>query len=350
MLLLLLVNLARLTMALSSGMTNLPPTKTSTPKKTNKDDATRRAIVVTGATGRVGSRLVRRLLSSSSSNDVFVTALVRDAAKARSMFGDDPSSSSLSLSIVEVDLGRDREGIETALRDVARSSSSSSVGLFVACGNGPQQIDVERNIIDAAAEVFREETESDFFCVKLSTAAPLVEGSIGYGADHAVVEARLNKAFSDTKRCCVLRPHLFAQMLRPEVGGPIMGVDLANDDGEARHVLADRPMAVVDVDDVAACAAFILSAPDRRARHGGAAYELTGPRLVTIANEVARALRPSAIVRPLAVSDLGLPPAVAERLAPFLETLGSYDAVTDDVERILGRPATSVEEALSRPP
>ncbi|SNT32957.1 Uncharacterized conserved protein YbjT, contains NAD(P)-binding and DUF2867 domains [Streptosporangium subroseum] len=112
--------------------------------------------------------------------------------------------------------------------------------------------------------------------------------------------------------------------------------------------------APVAVDDVARVVATVLRDP---APHIGHAYELTGPRMADMtemAEEFSRALgRPVAYVdvplerwRAEVLAKAGLPPHVEQHLATVLIRLhqeNRYDGASDDVERVTGVPAQTVE-------
>ena len=89
-------------------------------------------ILVTGATGNVGSRVVHELRGRG----VPVRAFVRDRDKAAGMLGGD----------VELAIGDfgDPGSIRAALDGVD--------GVFLACSNQPQQVEHETRVIDAAEE------------------------------------------------------------------------------------------------------------------------------------------------------------------------------------------------------
>ena len=90
---------------------------------------------MSGATGRVGSAVVRSLIAKRGSADgIFV--LVRDVEKARSMHGD----------VQCLDAAYDDQ---TAL-DAAFASLPSGFRLFVACNNSPAQAQLEGNLCRAA--------------------------------------------------------------------------------------------------------------------------------------------------------------------------------------------------------
>jgi uncharacterized protein YbjT (DUF2867 family) len=109
----------------------------------------------------------------------------------------------------------------------------------------------------------------------------------------------------------------------------------------------------VAVEDVARVAATVLRDPTR---HIGHVYELTGPRSVDMtemAEEFSRALgSPVSYVdvpleqwRAEVLAKVGLPPHTEEHIATMarLHRENRYDRATDDVQRVTGIPARSVE-------
>lgn len=109
----------------------------------------------------------------------------------------------------------------------------------------------------------------------------------------------------------------------------------------------------VAVEDVARVAATVLRDP---APHIGHVYELTGPRSVDMtemAEEFSRALgSPVSYVdvpleqwRAEVLAKVGLPPHTEEHIATMarLHRENRYDRATDDVQRVTGIPARSVE-------
>uniref|UniRef100_A0A7S4N6D2 NAD(P)-binding domain-containing protein n=1 Tax=Odontella aurita TaxID=265563 RepID=A0A7S4N6D2_9STRA len=336
----------------------------------------RPTVVVTGATGRVGSRLVRALLREDAPN-VDVVALVRDAAKARSMFalpsaspGDDEGEEGTaplppSLSVLEADYG-DASAVEAALAEAAEKcggGESSPLRLFLACGNVPNQPQLELNVARAACD------RGADFCVKLSTASPLLEdgsestthgkkkeGSMGYG--HSAVEAVLRKELSDRgMKAAILRPNIFMQ----QIADPgLFGLDDLRDSDQASHPFAERGVSMIDCEDVAACAAAMLSgdANTKPAEtFGGKVFDLTGPEAVELGNgsvfeQALSSVRPRPVrIEPCTVSDrleaCGIPPGPgSDSLHSFLDTIGSYSDVTDTVPTLLGRPARSARDFI----
>ncbi|MGZ4589100.1 MAG: NmrA family NAD(P)-binding protein, partial [Mycobacteriaceae bacterium] len=109
----------------------------------------------------------------------------------------------------------------------------------------------------------------------------------------------------------------------------------------------------VAVDDVARVVATVLRDP---APHVGHVYELTGPRtldMVGVAEEFSRALgRSVAYVdvpldrwRAEVLAQAGLPPHTEQHIATMarLHQENRYDRATNDVERLTGVPAQTIE-------
>jgi uncharacterized protein YbjT (DUF2867 family) len=109
----------------------------------------------------------------------------------------------------------------------------------------------------------------------------------------------------------------------------------------------------IAVDDVARVVATVLRDP---APHIGHVYELTGPRTVDmteVAEEFSRALgRPVSYVdvplgqwRTEVLAKAGLPPHTEQHIATMarLHRENRYDRTSDDVERVTGVPAQTIE-------
>lgn len=114
------------------------------------------------------------------------------------------------------------------------------------------------------------------------------------------------------------------------------------------------PVAAADVADV--ITAVLVAPPD----HLGAVYELTGPATLSVdelAEQYSQALgRPVTAVRPpddewlRELDALGMPPHVEQHIATMarLHREDRYNRSTDDVERIIGRPAETVRHYVER--
>ena len=131
----------------------------------------RPTVVVAGATGKAGSAVVRSLVESGG---VDIVALVRSAAKARTLYGEDSG-----VEIAEADYA-DTDALDAVLRE------HQACRIFIACANGPNQARLEVNLCEAAKR------HGASYAVKLSTATPVLEMKAGgpYGA-HLEAEAAL---------------------------------------------------------------------------------------------------------------------------------------------------------------
>lgn len=288
--------------------------------------ALRPTVVVTGATGRVGSEVVRALRSA---HDASIVVLVRDAAKARAAF-----DFADELTVLEADYA-DEAAVGSAL-----ATLEPSFRLFLACANGPAQATLETNLLRAA------ERAGASFCCKLSTVgAVLAMKKGGPYAAHLQVEEALRES---ALRHCVLRPSLFMQML---LGSSLLGcAESLRSTGACAHPFAERRVAMIDARDVGAVAASVC-ASTRTDEHDGRVYDLTGSESVVLGRHLTDAC--AALGRQIEISPVPLeeyvasmgqlPAAAVESLLGFLGVLGSECGdVSDAVPALLGRPARSL--------
>lgn len=119
--------------------------------------------------------------------------------------------------------------------------------------------------------------------------------------------------------------------------------------------LADAKQSVVDVRDVAAVAVAALTKPG----HEGQTYLLSGPQALSFTEQAQILSRLAG--QPIeyvavpqqaaeqAMKEAGMDPWLAEKLAEILAWFGQghYDYVSDDVAKVLGRPARSFEQFAS---
>jgi len=141
-------------------------------------------ILVTGATGTIGSHLVSSLLEQ----DAPVRVLVRNADKARAAFGD-------RVDIVSGDL-RDASSVSVALKGVDRVFlNSPSLDGF---------IDLQRPLIDAA------NAAGVGHLVRLSVVGAAPDATTSYGRGHFVLDQHLK---ASTLSWTILQPNGFMQNL-----------------------------------------------------------------------------------------------------------------------------------------
>lgn len=271
-------------------------------------------ILVTGATGTIGSDVVRQLAARGEK----VRALTREPAKARVPSG------------VETVPGhhRDRASVEAAM---AGAEAAFLVGVF-----GPDDAEHDRGLVAAAraAGVRR--------IVKLS--------SIGTGDPDLGVFATWHlpgeQAVRDSGlQWTVLRPSSFASNTLTWAAAVRGGT-------AAPNMMGDGKQGVVDPRDVAEIAVAALLDPG----HAGRTYTLTGPE--TLGAHEQAAVLGEVLGRPVPLHDLstaerreqflaaGLGETYADSLmaaARFIED-GGNDVVTDEVRQVLGRRARTYRE------
>jgi uncharacterized protein YbjT (DUF2867 family) len=274
-----------------------------------------RLVLVTGATGTVGTQTIRQLIDAGQR----VRALVRDPAKAAKL---DPRA-------------------EIVVGDLAdpQSLAPAFVGVDAAfvISNGAELDRLEGNAFDAAKRAGVRHV------VKLSGRGvdwPIMRDS-PTAQWHGESERRL-KALGPT--WTILRPGFFASnVFAFEVmakGGFFLPVADGND-------------AVIDPFDIAAVAVKALTEPG----HGGKIYELTGPELLSFQEMVDKL---SAFTgAPLVYVDVpeaaalegmlsaGMPPKQAEAAVVFFaEVKAGKMVVQPTVAEVLGRPARSFDDWL----
>ncbi|HEY1488924.1 MAG TPA: NmrA family NAD(P)-binding protein [Micromonosporaceae bacterium] len=151
----------------------------------------------------------------------------------------------------------------------------------------------------------------------------------------------------------VLRANAFMQTLIDQIMLPA-----ALDAGVVANPIADAGISFIDARDVGACAAAVLT----DARYDGKTLTLTGPAAVTyrqIADHITTVTGRPVTVREITPADVrdnlaarGMPEWETEHFEEMYELFrdGGSEFVTDDVARILGRTATTVEQHLFRHP
>ena len=263
-------------------------------------------ILVTGATGTVGSEVVRRLLAAGERTRAFV----RDADKARERLGE-------QVEQVVGDLNRP-ETIGAALAGADR--------LFLVTTQSSRQPEWERGVIEAATRV------GVGRIVKLSVFRADERSPLQIARQHGQAERALEQsgvAFT------IVRPVFLMQNLLAMLR-----------DGAIYTAAADGRVAMVDARDAAAVAATALT----KDGHRGRTYTLTGPKALSfdeVANTLSRETgRPTRHVHVspdkvrAALEGLGVAAWFADDMAKLHGMLaGGYeDLVTDDVRAVTGSP------------
>jgi NAD(P)H dehydrogenase (quinone) len=278
---------------------------------------TRPLIGVTGATGRLGGRVARRLAAAGVEQRV----LVRDPSRAPEL----PGAVAQQASFENTD------AVRKALTGVATL-------LMVSASENPDRRAQHLSFVDAAAAAGVEHV------VYTSFAGAGPDCTFTLGRDHWATEEHIR---GSGRRFTFLRDNLYADFL----------VGMLDEAGVIRGPAGDGRVAAVAMDDVADAAAAALLDPTA---HAGATYTLTGPEALTL-DEVAATLS-AALNRTVRYERETVEEAYASRAsygAPRWQLDGwvsSYTSVangemaevTQDVERLTGHPATSLAELLAR--
>jgi uncharacterized protein YbjT (DUF2867 family) len=282
-------------------------------------------ILVIGATGTVGSEVVRQLVATGERP----RALVRDPATARQRLGD-------QVEQVVGDLDRP-ETIAAALAGVDR--------VFLLTTQSSRQSEWERAVIGAAARAGVGQL------VKLSVFRANEQSPLQVARQHGQAERVLAQS---GLAATILRPVFFMQNLLAMIH-----------DGAIATAAGDGRVAMVDARDIAAVAVATLTGGG----HAGKTYTLTGPEALSfyqvasiLSRQTGRPLRhvrvPPDKVR-VALQGRGVAAWYADDMAKLHSMLavGYEEVVTDDIHRVTGRPPRTLAQfagdhagVLTRPP
>lgn len=268
-------------------------------------------VLVTGATGKIGSQTVR-LLSQAK---VPVRALVRDPAKAKDLDSDQ---------IAQGDLD-DAASVAAALAGV-------DVALLITAANSKQEI----AFIAAAKEAGVKKV------VKISSMGADATSKISMARGHAEAEAALKQS---GMTWTILRPGTFTQNF-------LQFADSIKKEGKFYASVKQGRVATIDVRDIAEVAVKALTSSDL----DGRSIILTGDDAISY-DDAARILG-AAIGKSIAYVDLppektkktmldrGMPAWLADELVLLQENVARTmePVVTRDVQKILGRPARKFDD------
>ncbi|RVU19003.1 SDR family oxidoreductase [Streptomyces antnestii] len=270
---------------------------------------------VTGATGRLGGRVARRLAAAG----IPQTLLVRTPARAPELPGATAAQGAFG----------DHDALVRALRGTDRV-------LMVSASESLDRVHQHRTFIDAAAQV----GVAHLVYISFYGAAP--DATFTLARDHWHTEEHIR---ASGLPFTFLRDNLYADFMPGLVG----------EDGVIRGPAGDGRAAVVAQDDIADAAVAVLRDPGP---HTGTAYELTGPEALTL-TEVAATIT-SVTGRPVTYVPETVEEAYASRsgygapdweLDAWVSTYtaiadGSLAAVSTAVQDLTGHPATSLEQVL----
>ncbi|GAA2208959.1 SDR family oxidoreductase [Nonomuraea monospora] len=278
-------------------------------------------ILVTGATGSIGTHLVRRLQ--------------RDAVPFRALVRDERKGHALGCDFVVGDFD-DEASIAAAMKGVDRLFLNAG-GAQPALGEQPM-IRQQKTAIDAArsAGVSR--------IVKISVWRAHEGGRLAEGA-HWEIERHLEES---GVAWSVLQPSGFMQNF-------LTGAGSFTADGRLLGAYGDGAVSYIDCQDIADCAAALLTGPYGR----GETFVLTGPQALTQAQVAAQIS--DVLGRPVECLDLspaelsaalreqGLPAGFADGVSVLSQEVasGALAATTTAVQDLTGRPARTFEEFLT---
>lgn len=242
-------------------------------------------ILVTGATGTIGSHLVERL----AEQHVPVRAFVRDAGAAQSL-------EASSVDLVEGDL-EDPSTIEQALDGVGK--------VFLLSSSAPDQVQLQGRVVEAA-------TQADTpHVVKVSVLGARPDAPIHLARWHAETEDHIRESGLPFT---FLHPQIFMQNY-------LALAPLIAQDDAFYAPLGEARVSLVDARDVADVAAAVLTAAHH---HRGKTYTVTGPEAIP-QTEIAEALS-TALGRRIQYESVA-PEAFRKRL----EGMGVPDWFADDL-------------------
>lgn len=270
---------------------------------------------MTGATGRLGGRVARRLAAAGISQRL----LVRDPARAPQL----PDAQVVRASFIDHDAVRD------GLAEVP-------VVFMVSASEDPDRVAKHVAFTDAAVAA------GVRHLVYLSVVSAAADSTFTLARQHHATERYIRSA---PLTFTFLRDNFYADFMTAFTG----------EDDVIRGPGGDGRVAVVALEDVADAVAAVLADP---APHAGATYSLTGPQALSLA-EIASVLA-AETGRPVSYQPETVGEAYATRarygapewqLDSWVSTYtaiaaGDFADVSDDVARLAGHPATSLAGLL----
>ena len=281
-------------------------------------------IGITGASGQLGTGIVRQLVTRTSASDV--VAITRTPEKLAAF-------SSKGVNVRAGDFN-DRASLDKAFSGVER--------LLIIPGSDltPNVRPVQHRTAISAAKA-----AGVNHIIYVSTVGARTSASDGIMETHFTTEQAL---ITSGAAWTLLRMSIYAEML---LDGAKQALS-----SHTYSALQGAPAAYIVRDDLAAAAAGLLTTNG----HEGVTYHATGPASLTaaqIAEVVGKVGRTNVQYSPITVAQLesglnsaGLPAGIVSAILRFQQALqaGAFDVVTGDVGRLSGRPAQSVEDFLRR--
>jgi len=275
-------------------------------------------ILISGATGRVGGATLRQL----ASHGVPVRALVRSPDKATPFIA----------SRVETVVGdlADPRSLEVALDSVDAALLVSPVD--------PRQVELQGNFVEAARRAGR------VHLVKVSGLGTGLDSPVRSGRWHAQIERHIESLGLPFTH---LRPPFFMQNI-------LRFAPTIRANGQFDGAMRQGKVAMIDVHDIAAVAATVLTAPG----HTGKSYALTGPEALSyddVAERLSSVLGKRVIYRDVSLEAMrerwrasGMQEWHVEVQSDFSDALsaGGAATVTETVAAVTGKRPRSFEQFI----
>jgi len=269
-------------------------------------------ILVTGATGNVGSLLIPKLTNLGAD----VRALIRDDSKAQGL-------KDAGVEVVVGDLEKP-DTLDAAFRGVDK--------VFLITPPNPNQVIQAENGIQAAKR-----TGSPVIVRLSAGAVKEMPGALPrFSGQHAEIDGMLKASGLPYN---IIRPHFFMQ-------NTMMAAQSVASEGVVYMAFKDGKVGMVDVRDVADVAVKVLTEDG----HEGKTYALTGPASISF-HDVAAALskalgkRVNYVNVPLEAAregmiGMGLSEWFADAMSEYFQAYneGFGDFTTTDVEKVTGNP------------
>jgi uncharacterized protein YbjT (DUF2867 family) len=272
-------------------------------------------ILVTGASGRIGRRVVQHLLS----RNIPVRAFVRR----------ENALADLKSPCLEVVTGtfEDQQSLEQAVKGVTR--------LFLVAKDNPEQVQQHANVIEAA------ERHGVLHIVKLSAFGASTDSPISLMRWHAETEKQLKHA---DVSWTLLRPHLYMDNL-------LRAGDAVAEKKQLAAPMGRDKFSLIDSRDISEVAAKVLYGKG----HASKIYTLTGRHAVSY-NQAAEHLS-RILQHPVTYSEVSKKEFYEQLLAEGTPSWRAYDLahiadaypgdkksfVTNDAESLLNRPVRSLQ-------
>lgn len=280
-------------------------------------------IMVTGATGHLGQLVITQLLKHVPAHEI--VALVRDATKATSL-------TAQGVSIRTGDYHQP-ESLSAAMEGVDRL-------LLISSNDFNQRLQQHKNVIDAALNAGVKHIYYTGLSIKDIHQSPL-KPLLG---DHFETEAYIQATGMDYT---FLRNALYQEVIPMFAGAQVLDTGLFFPAGEGKTCFVSR-------EDLAEVTAKVMTTEG----HAQKVYELTGserPDFFEIAAQIQQASgrlvqyhQPSPQAFESVLTQAGVAPAMISFSSAFAGAIAQqdFDLQTNDLETLLGRPATTVAQYL----